>query len=435
MKVLIVGGYGLIGSEITRALLREGFTLTGIARPGKAGANRGGALAGGVNWIEADLQEMTSTESWLPLVDGCEAVINASGALQSGGRDNLAAIQRDAICALVAASETAGIANFVQISAPGAVRSETLEFLATKGAADDALRQSSLNWTILKPGLVIAATAYGGTSLLRMLAGFPLVQPVVLADARVQSVGVDDVARATLRALREPSLWRREFDLMEPEPRSLENTVLAFRHWLGFAPPIKVLALPRWSGQATARLADLAGRLGWRSPLRSTALAMIEDGVTGDPEPWRQATGERLRALPQILADLPSTLQERVYSRARLLFPLLIVAFSLFWLASGMIGLVSREAAVSVVSDALGDDLASLFVVTGSVLDIAIGIGLLIRKSCRVACLAAAALSAGYLAAGTIVTPVLWADPLGPFVKIIPVIMLALVLATLCEER
>ena len=44
-------------------------------------------------------------------------------------------------------------------------------------------------------------------------------------------------------------------------------------------------------------------------------------------------------------------------------------------------------------------------------------------------------LSLGYLAAGTVVTPELWADPLGPFVKVLPAIALAGLLAAMAEER
>ena len=431
MKVLILGGYGLIGREITRRLLHDGFDLAGIARPGR----RRAALIEGVDWIRADLRTLTSAQAWAPLLKDVGAVVNASGALQSGGQDDLAAVQRDAIRALITACETAGVATFVQISAPGADTNDALEFLSTKGEADETLRGSRLDWVILRPGLVISATAYGGTSLIRMLAGFPLVQPIVLAAARVQCVGADDVARAALRALREPALRRREFDLVEPEARTLAETVLAFRRWLGFSPPLCVVALPMWFGLAVARLADLAGALGWRSPLRSTALRVLAGNVTGDPEPWRQATGERLQGLNEVLAGLPSTLQERLYARARLLFPVLAMGFSLFWIVSGLIGLFSRDAAVALIAAPLGEPAARAFVLAGSAFDILVGAGLLVRRWFRAACLAAAALSAGYLIAGTLVTPALWADPLGPFVKGIPIIMLALVLAALAEER
>jgi hypothetical protein len=44
-------------------------------------------------------------------------------------------------------------------------------------------------------------------------------------------------------------------------------------------------------------------------------------------------------------------------------------------------------------------------------------------------------MSLGYLAAGTWLTPELWLDPLGPFVKIFPSVALALAVAALTEER
>ncbi|MEZ5722597.1 MAG: hypothetical protein R3D59_13925 [Paracoccaceae bacterium] len=42
--------------------------------------------------------------------------------------------------------------------------------------------------------------------------------------------------------------------------------------------------------------ADLMGRLGWRSPLRSTAIAALEAGVTGDPRAWAAAGRAPCRA-------------------------------------------------------------------------------------------------------------------------------------------
>ena len=45
------------------------------------------------------------------------------------------------------------------------------------------------------------------------------------------------------------------------------------------------------------------------------------------------------------------------------------------------------------------------------------------------------AVSAGYLAAGTLLTPGLWLDPLGPFVKVVPAALAAVVAAAVLEER
>jgi uncharacterized protein YbjT (DUF2867 family) len=161
--ILILGGYGLIGREITAACLAAGHKVTGAGRSPETGRR----LIPDADWIGIDLNEATLAAHWQPHLQGIDIVINASGALQSGGRDDLAKIQRDAIRALTIACEKAGIKTFVQISAPGATPDAATEFMATKGAADETLRASSLDWVILKPGLVIAPTAYGGTSLLR----------------------------------------------------------------------------------------------------------------------------------------------------------------------------------------------------------------------------------------------------------------------------
>jgi hypothetical protein len=169
--------------------------------------------------------------------------------------------------------------------------------------------------------------------------------------------------------------------------------------------------------------------------LRSTSLTVLETGVTADPEPWRRATGETLAPLGETLARIPATRQERQYARTQLLFPVIAVAFALFWLASGLIGLWRLDAAAAIVAPALGAVLAKSSVILGALADIAIGAGLLARRTFQPACLAAIALSAAYLALGTLLTPTLWADPLGPLVKIIPVIALASLLHILAEDR
>ena len=70
-----------------------------------------------------------------------------------------------------------------------------------------------------------------------------------------------------------------------------------------------------------------------------------------------------------------------------------------------------------------------------SLIDILVGVGLCVRRSFVPACLAAIALCFAYLLAGTILTPTLWADPLGPFVKVAPAAALSLALIAMAEER
>ena len=196
-----------------------------------------------------------------------------------------------------------------------------------------------------------------------------------------------------------------------------------------------MLHLPGWLGKGVAGLADAAGWFGWRPALRTTALNVLSKGVTGDPGTWTRVCGQELRSLEASLADLPSTAQERVYARAMLAFPLALLTLAGFWIASGVIGLTQHDKAVAVISHAMPETMAHVFVRSGSLADILIGAALLFRPITRPACFASILVATGYLLASAVLTPELWADPLGPMVKVLPAMALALVVAALAEER
>ena len=106
-----------------------------------------------------------------------------------------------------------------------------------------------------------------------------------------------------------------------------------------------------------------------------------------------------------------------------------------FWLASGVIGIVRHEEAETVLAGRVAPEMAQWLVGGGIVADLLIAWGLLWRRWVRRAALGSVVVSLGYLAAGTWLTPELWADPLGPFVKVLPAMALALAVAALVEER
>ena len=83
----------------------------------------------------------------------------------------------------------------------------------------------------------------------------------------------------------------------------------------------------------------------------------------------------------------------------------------------------------------VGAGTAAWLVAVGIALDLAIGFALLWRRWVRRAAVASIVVASGYLVAGTWLTPELWADPLGPLLKVLPAVGLALAVAALAEER
>src|SRR5690606_12004272 len=130
------------------------------------------------------------------------------------------------------------------------------------------------------------------------------------------------------------------------------------------------------------RIGDGLSQLGWRPPLRTATISQLANGVDGDPEPWRRASGRRPRDLPTFLASTPAGVQEVWFSRLWLLKPMILGVLSLFWLSSGLIGLTRLDAAIDVLaSRGLQPGAAAATVVVGSILDILLGIGIAFRRT------------------------------------------------------
>lgn len=429
MRVVVVGAYGLLGGYVSARLVEDGHEVVGVGRDTAAASRRFPAL----RWLRGDLRKL-KTANWAAMIAGADAVVNCAGALQDSRRDDLAAVHETAIGELAQACVQQGVRRFVQISAAGVERAQG-RFGQTKKAADDALKTTSLDWVILRPGLVLAPAAYGGSALLRGLAAFPGVIPAVHPDAIVQVVSVNDVAEAVARSVRLDAPARLTCDLVSAESSRLRHVLLALRGWLGL-PPAKVIAIPDIVAQLGACVADGLAHLGWRSPMRSAALAQLASGVTGRSEDAPEHLGFTPRSLERTLAAWPSGVQERWFAKLYVFKPLAIATLVGFWIASGAIGLVQLRSATSLLLEAgLDPRLAFAFVVGGSLLDLALGVLAAFRRTAPLAFVGMLLVTGAYLAAATGVTPHLWADPLGPLVKSIPAAMLALAALAMMDER
>jgi uncharacterized protein YbjT (DUF2867 family) len=429
-KAVVLGGYGLIGLACCRVLQANGFSVVGVGRS-RATAMR---VAADIDWAIHDIAKMRPGD-WATLLAGVDVVVNAAGALQDGSRDSVTAIHEEAVGLLIAAM-TDGRARLIQISAAGVSAGASTEFFRSKARGDARIMASSLDWVILRPTLVISAQAYGGTALLRAAAAMPLVFAKVHPNAPIQTVWVEDLANAVLQAAKGDIPSRSVADITEAEVRSMAETVVMFRHWLGFPPWKCAFRLPVLVLRLVGYGADALGWLGWRSPFRTTALRTLADGVQGSAESWAALGGAPARGLAETLARIPATVQERWFARLYLLLPLVLATLAVFWVASGLIGLVRFDEARAVLLErGFSRVLASVFVAAGSVIDVALGLAVLWRPSARVACFGMIGVAIGYLAASALFAPDLWLDPLGPMVKVVPSVTLALIAAALLDER
>ena len=165
-------------------------------------------------------------------------------------------------------------------------------------------------------------------------------------------------------------------------------------------------------------------------------MTVMKQGVTGNPEPYRRASGRSLPGLEEIYKGLVCAREHRLTARMTLLMPVVVGVLSLLWLLSGVFGLVGlSKAAEILVQSGWTHGFAKASVVLWSLIDIVLGLAILWRPWAARACLSQAAVAAFYLIAATLVVPELWLDPLGPMVKILPALMLTLIARAILESR
>ena len=235
-----------------------------------------------------------------------DVVVNCLGVLQDGPGSDTRAVHRDFVERLLQAIGDSGRAiRLIHISIPGAAKKTAPHLATTKREAERLIAASGIAYAILRPGFVVAPSAYGGSAMLRALAAFPIRLPAEEARPR-SSRSRSRISPRPSRGLR-PRRSTREsvsWDLMQPQRISLGGVIDQFRFAFGTSDWTRI-RMPGFLLDLGARLGDLANRLGWMPPMRSTAIAELRRGVTGDPRAWMEATGIVPKTIAQVVGQRP----------------------------------------------------------------------------------------------------------------------------------
>jgi uncharacterized protein YbjT (DUF2867 family) len=426
-RVLLLGASGLIGSAVLARFGAERVAVRAVARglaPKLAPPRH--------EWRALDLTALVEPDDWLPHLQGIDVVVNCAGVLQGEGAQ---AVHVDSARALYAACERAGVRRVVHLSAIGVERGALSEYSATKRAGEEALMATAFEWVVLRPSVVVGRAAYGGSALFRGLAALPVV--FELPDAGpLQIVQLDELVATIVALSRHGAPARIALDVAGPDRLELPAVVDTFRSWLRLA-PAPHWRVPRWLAALGYWTGDVARWLGWRPPIGSVARRELARGAVGDPSAWRELMSAEPTRLADALAREPASVQERWFARLYFLKAIVLGVLALFWIGTGLISLGPgwERGLEYLLAGGVSGRLAEAGVIAGALADITIGVGIALRRTARGALLAAIAISVFYMIAGTFVLPVLWLDPVGPMLKIWPIIVLNLVALAILEDR
>jgi uncharacterized protein YbjT (DUF2867 family) len=119
---------------------------------------------------------------------------------------------------IIAAAEQAGIRRAVFVSTTAVTTTLAVSSKRTRLAAEDRIRQSGLEWTILRPTMIYGDPGDRNLSRLLPLLRRTPVLPVPGAGHLQQPVHAADVADAVLAAAERPAAAGHTYDVAGPEP-------------------------------------------------------------------------------------------------------------------------------------------------------------------------------------------------------------------------
>lgn len=435
-KILVFGASGLIGRFITDDLRSRGFHAIGVARKFSASQK--------VSAFELELPILSMEPVALARLftdHGVDVVVNCLGVLQDGGGSDTGAVHRDFVARLLQAVRDSGRAvRLIHISIPGIAVEDRTAFSVTKREAERLIAASGIFYAILRPGFVVAPAAYGGSAMVRALAAFPFDLPQCESGTQFRPVAVEDIS-ATIawlasRDIGDAAANAVTWDLMQPQKVALSGVIEQFRFAFGSGEYPRLI-MPAFMLDLGAKLGDLANRLGWTPPMRTTAIAELRRGVTGDPSAWMTATGIVPRTISQMVGQRSATIQDKWFARLFLIKALVIASLSVFWVASGFIALlISYRAAAAILSSrGFPPSLVAPVTIGTSLMDMTIGILIAFRRTSAAGLIAGILASLGYMVGTAILTPDLWTEPLGALVKTGPAIVLMIVALFTLDNR
>lgn len=209
-RALVTGGSGFTGGFVIPALLERGFEIAALARS-DAAAQRVREL--GAQPVMGDL-------------DDPESLHAAFASAAPAALVNLASLGFGHAPGIVAAAERAGLQRAVFVSTTAIFTKLNAPSKAVRMAAEDTIRSSSLDWTIIRPTMIYGTPGDRNMwRLLRQVRRFPVVAMPGGGRHLQQPIHVADLARVIVAALEAPVAVGKAYDVAGPEAQPFQAIV------------------------------------------------------------------------------------------------------------------------------------------------------------------------------------------------------------------
>lgn len=280
--ILIAGSTGYLGMSVALKLAQAKTPVAGLVRDPTSEKAKALAAAG-VKLITGDLKDPPSLARALA---GVRTIIcTASATLSRREGDSIETVDRAGVQALISEAEKAGVADFIFVSFDHA--DQTYPLALAKRDAEERLKRSRLNWTILQPACfseVWFSPAVGFD------AAAGKVRIYGDGNRPMHYIALDDVAQVVAGAVGNPRVARKTLRFGGSAETQLEAVQLFERH------------TKRTFTRETMSLADIrAAQAATTDPLALSFLGLFEKVTAGfkSDAGWQEQMGVKAQTLEE----------------------------------------------------------------------------------------------------------------------------------------
>lgn len=181
----VTGGTGFVGSRLIDLAVEAGHQVRALTR-------RDQPARDGVTWIHGDLDAMAALTE---LCTGADAVIHVAGVVNAPDREGFAHGNITGTANMLAATKAAGVRRYVHVSSLASREPALSAYGWSKGEADTLVRDSGLDWTIVRPPAIYGPGDLEMLELFRVARfGLALLPP----GGRISVIEVSDLGRLLL---------------------------------------------------------------------------------------------------------------------------------------------------------------------------------------------------------------------------------------------
>ncbi len=217
--ILVTGGTGFIGKYLVRMLVESGYSVRVLIRP----SQKSPAMPFGVP-VEAAVTSLGDARGLRAAMVGVKTVYHLAGVERGGAYANLTAVDIMGTRAVVKAAADAGVERVMFLSHLGVDRASAYPVLKAKAIAEEDIRKSGVDYTIIRSAIVYGENDGFSTGLAQLVSSLPLLIPIP-GDGKtlLQPLWVEDLVTALVWALESKTTRNETFEVGGPEFLSISQ--------------------------------------------------------------------------------------------------------------------------------------------------------------------------------------------------------------------